>query len=63
MENVEAVMDYAHPIIQATAALKALQNAALGRDFDLAEKEALQAIVEIRLALAAIRNMKETSKW
>lgn len=50
------MIDYAHPTLMAEKALKDLHNAMLERRYEDAIEHGLQAIVETRLAIHAIRN-------
>ena len=52
------ILDYARPLIVAERALRDMYNDALHRNYDGAHEKGMQAIVEIRLALAAINNEK-----
>jgi uncharacterized protein YbjQ (UPF0145 family) len=56
--NME-ILDYAKPLIVAERALKDMYNNALERRYDEAYEEGMQAIVEIRLALAALKNERD----
>ena len=56
------LVDYAHPCMMAEAALKKLLSAMLGNEYDKALEAGLQAMVEVKLTLAAIRHMKEQAQ-
>jgi hypothetical protein len=53
------VIDYAYPTMMAERSLKELHNAMLENRLDDALLAGLNAIVEVRLALAAIKDAKE----
>lgn len=53
------IVDYARPCMMAEKALKEAHDAVLSNDFDEAIERTLQAIVEARLMLGALRIMKE----
>jgi hypothetical protein len=53
------VIDYAYPTMMAERSLKELHNAMLENRPDDALLAGLNAIVEVRLALAAIKDMAE----
>jgi hypothetical protein len=63
MANVDDRLDYAYPAMQAETALKALHYAVLDKDYDRAIVEGLRAIVETRMAIAALKDMKEKNTW
>ena len=52
-------LDYAYPTMMAEKALKDLHNAMLENRYDDALLAGLNAIVDVRLALAAIKDAKE----
>lgn len=53
------LVDYAYPCMMAEAALKKLHDAMLERKYDEALAAGLDAMVEVKLTLAAIRHEKE----
>lgn len=53
------ITDYAYPTMMAERSLKDLHNAMLENRHDDALLAALNAIVEVRMAIAAIKDMKE----
>ena len=53
------MIDYAYPTMMAERSLKELHNAMLDNRLDDALLAGLNAIVEVRLALAAIKDMAE----
>jgi hypothetical protein len=56
------VIDYAYPTMMAERSLKELHNAMLENRPDDALLAGLNAIVEVRLALAAIKDMAERKR-
>jgi len=59
METTTGLVDYAHPCMMAERAMKDLHEAMLLRQYDAALEHGMNALVEIRLTLAAIRHEKE----
>jgi hypothetical protein len=55
----EALIDYAAPCMKAERALKDLHDAMLERKYDRAIEAALQALVETKLTLNAIKHEQE----
>jgi hypothetical protein len=55
----DIVIDYAAPCMNAERALKDLHNAMLERNYEQAIEAALQALVETKLTLNAIRHEQE----
>lgn len=53
------LIDYAHPCMMAEKALKELHEAMLMKKYDAALEHATEAIVQVRLTVAAIRHEKE----
>ena len=53
------LVDYAYPCMMAEAALKKLHDAMLERKYDEALAAGLDAMVEVKLTLGAIRHEKE----
>jgi hypothetical protein len=53
------IVDYAYPCMMAEKALKQAHEAVLKNDFDGAIEQTLQAIVETRLMLNSLKDMKE----
>lgn len=60
MENVELI-DYAYPLMMAERRLKDAHAELLNRNFDGGLEKLLEAIVEVRIAVNAVRHMKESS--
>lgn len=58
-ENAMDIIDYALPMQQAQASIKAMHEAMLRREYDEAKDHALDAMVEMRLAYNAIRHDQE----
>jgi hypothetical protein len=61
MDN-EALIDYAHPTMMAEKALKELHNAMLRREFGAAIEHGMTALVEVKMAINAIKHTIETQK-
>ena len=53
------IVDYAYPCMMAEKALKQAHEAVLKNDFDGAIEQTLQAIVEARIMLNSLKDMKE----
>lgn len=58
MKNDQAI-DFAQPYMEAKRALEQLHDAMLTKDYDYAIQLAIDAIADIRIAIAAIRHEKE----
>lgn len=54
------IIDYSFPMQRAQAAIKSMHQSMLGRDYEQALNDALDAMVEIRMAYNAIRHEQET---
>lgn len=52
------IVDYSYPCMMAENALKQLHLAMLENDYDAAMKAGLQAMVEVRMTMNAINEMK-----
>jgi len=63
METADAVIDYSYSTIRAEQALKRLHYAMLERNHTEAIEAGYQAIVEVRLAIASIREHRDTGRW
>jgi hypothetical protein len=61
MEKVTVIVDYAYPCMMAEKALKQVHNAMLDKDFDTAIEAGIQALVETKLMVLAIKDMKDTA--
>ena len=61
MEKVTVIVDYAYPCMMAEKALKQVHTAMLDKDFDTAIEAAIQALVETKLMVNAIKDMKDTA--
>ena len=55
------IIDYAYPCMMAEKALKDVHNSILKRDYDAALESAMQAVVECRIMVQSIREMREQS--
>jgi hypothetical protein len=55
----DTIVDYAYPCMMAEKAVKNIHDAALHNKLDEAIESATIAITELRLALAALKIMKE----
>ena len=55
----ELMVDYAYPCMMAERALKDAHDAMLDRGYDEAIEHTLKAMVEVKLMLNAIKEMKE----
>lgn len=55
----EVLVDYARPTMMAEKALKAMHNAMLDRKFEEAIEHGMTAMVEVKLAVNAIRHTIE----
>ena len=55
----ELMVDYAYPCMMAERALKDAHDAMLDREYDKAIEHTLEAMVEVKLMLNAIKEMKE----
>lgn len=55
------IIDYAYPCMMAEKALRDAHNSILKRDYDAALDAAMQAVVECRMVVQSIREMKEQS--
>lgn len=58
MDN-EALIDYAYPAMMAEKALNNLHNAMLERKYEVAQAHALEALVEVKMIMNAIRHTIE----
>jgi len=55
----ESLVDYAYPCLMAEKYLKELHNAVLKGNYDAAIEFGLQAMVEVKITINAIRHEKE----
>jgi hypothetical protein len=55
----DVLIDYAYPCMMAESALKRLHDAMLLKKYDEAMEAAIDAMVEVRMTMNAIRHMKE----
>lgn len=58
MKNDQAI-DFAKPFMQAKQALDQLHDAMLVKDYDYAIQSGIDAIADIRIAIAAVRHEKD----
>jgi hypothetical protein len=61
MVNAELI-DYARPCMMAERAMRDLHEAMLMKQYDVALEHAMTALVEMRLAMAAVRHEKEQAQ-
>lgn len=62
MNEEQTLVDYAAPCMAAEKALKDLHNAILERDYEKAYNKGLDALVEVRMTLNAIRHALHTEQ-
>jgi hypothetical protein len=62
MENDTEIVDYSEPLLKTHKHLKFAQSALLHREYDYALENLLHGIAEMRLAIAAIRHLKESQR-
>lgn len=53
------IIDYAYPCMMAEKALRDSHNSILEHDYDAALEHAIQALVECRMMVHSIRDMRE----
>ena len=58
--TVQTLIDYAYPTMMTEASLKKLHNRMLEDDFDAAIEAGIQAATDLKIAINAIKHMKET---
>ncbi len=61
MTPVELI-DYAHPMMIAERNLRDAYNALIEGDLEAGEKHLMDAVVETRMAMTAVKHMKETQR-
>lgn len=59
MEKVTAIVDYAYPCMMAEKGLRKVHDAMLNNDFETAIEAAIQALVDTKLMVNAIKDMKD----
>lgn len=59
MEKVTAIVDYAYPCMMAEKSLRKVHDAMLNNDFETAIEAAIQALVDTKLMVNAIKDMKD----
>ena len=57
--TTQRVIDYAYPTMMAEAHLKKLHNMILEDDYDAAIEAGVQAATDLKIAINAIKHMKE----
>ena len=57
--NIETLIDYAYPVMMSENALKAAHNHLLNKDYDQGIEQLFVVITEARMAINAVRHMKE----
>ena len=60
--TTENLIDYAHPMMMAERNLRNAYNALIEGDLETGEKHLLDAVVEARMALNAIKHMRENKR-
>jgi len=53
------LIDYSEPWMSAQKALRKLHHSMLTKEYDVAIESGMKAIAEVRLAIAAVRHIKE----
>lgn len=61
MANADLI-DYAHPMMMAERKLSDAYNALIEGDLDKGEENLLDALVEVKMAMNAIKHMKENQR-
>lgn len=59
MEKVTVIVDYAYPCMMAEKGLRKVHDAMLNKDFETAIEAAIQALVDTKLMVNAIKDMKD----
>jgi hypothetical protein len=62
MEKVTAIVDYAYPCMMAEKGLRKVHDAMLRSDFEAAIEAAIQALVDTKLMVNAIKDMKDMNE-
>lgn len=62
MEKVTAIVDYAYPCMMAEKGLRKVHDAMLDNDFDAAIEAAIQTLVDTKLMVNAIKDMKDANE-
>ncbi len=62
MEKVTAIVDYAYPCMMAEKGLRKVHDAMLDNDFDVAIEAAIQTLVDTKLMVNAIKDMKDMNE-
>lgn len=58
MEQIEVIIDYAYPCMMAEKALRITHDAMLRGDFDTALAALTQVMVEAKIAINSVKEMK-----
>jgi hypothetical protein len=58
MEQIEVIIDYAYPCMMAEKALRITHDAMLRGDFDTALNALTQVMVEAKIAINSVKEMK-----
>lgn len=61
MANADLI-DYAHPMMMAERNLRDAYNALIEGNLELGEEHLLAGLVEVKMALNAVKHMKETQR-
>lgn len=62
MEKVTAIVDYAYPCMMAEKGLHKVHDAMLENNFDVAIEAAIQTLVDTKLMVNAIKDMKDMNE-
>lgn len=62
MEKVTAIVDYAYPCMMAEKGLRKVHDAMLENNFDVAIETAIQTLVDTKLMVNAIKDMKDMNE-
>ena len=61
MEKVTVIVDYAYPCMMAEKGLREVHKAMLENDFETAMEAAIQTLVDTKLLVNAIKDMKDAA--
>lgn len=56
------LIDYAHPMMMAEKNLRDAYNALIENDLESGEKKLMDALVETRMAMTAVKHMRENQR-
>ena len=62
MEKVTAIVDYAYPCMMAEKGLRKVHDAMLENNFEVAIEAAIQTLVDTKLMVNAIKDMKDANE-